>query len=261
MGWKIRMRGENLYHHIYAWGNDRHPIFSEKKHYQKYLSLLSRYSSLFKIDTIAYALMEWHIHLFIFDRLNNVSDFMMKLHGDFAQYFNKDTKRVGHVFGERFNNKIVKPNIYGMWLSRYIHRQPVEASLVADPRDYPWTSYRIYLGLEKRRFLKPEIILDQFGTNNDRFQKYEEFVMSDNDGPVDWSQRVFKIRTGKDLIRIVSQEMGISPPLIANPQGVQARCLRYQAIRLLVNKYGYKGSQVAAAFGLTRAAVTKILKH
>lgn len=261
MGWKIRIRGENLYHHIYAWGNDRHPVFKEKKHYQKYLSLLEKISLLFEIDVIAYALMEWHVHLFIFDKLNTISNFMMKLHGDFAQYFNKDTKRVGHVFGERFNNKIVMPNIYGMWLSRYIHRQPVEANLVADPKDYPWTSYRVYLGLEKKKFLKPEIILGQFGTDRDRFRKYKEFVMSDNDGPVDWSQRVFRMRSGKDLIVIASQEMGINPSLIANPEGVQARYLRCQAIRVLVNKYGYKGSQVASAFGLTRAAVTKILKR
>ena len=58
MKWKKRLCGEDLYHHIYAWGNDRHPVFKEDYHYKKYLQLLKKYANENRIDVIAYALME-----------------------------------------------------------------------------------------------------------------------------------------------------------------------------------------------------------
>mgnify|MGYP002155005968 CR=1 FL=1 len=111
---------------------------------------------------------------------------MENLHGDYAQYFNKDTKRVGHVFGERFNNKIVQANEYSIWLSRYIHRQALTAGLVDDPKDYPWTSYRKYLGLEYKDFIKSDIVLEQFGTDHGGrvALRYKEFVKDGDEADV-----------------------------------------------------------------------------
>jgi hypothetical protein len=65
-----RVSGVELYHHIYAWGNDRHPIFKDDNHYQTYLNLLAIQSTYCKVDVIAYALMEWRIHLFVYDKEN-----------------------------------------------------------------------------------------------------------------------------------------------------------------------------------------------
>ena len=259
MGWKIRARGQNLYHHIYAWGNDRHPVFKESKHYQKYLLLLGKYSKTFDIDIIAYALMEWHVHLFIYDKLDTISDFVMKLHGDYARYFNKTANRVGHVFGERFNNKIVNANVYGLWLSRYIHRQAVDAGLVQSPVDYQWSSYRAYLGLEKSKFLKTDIILNQFGNQKNMRHRYEEFVLSDNDGPADWDKRTFTLHTGEDLIEFICRELDIDLSILFHPEGARERMIRHEAIRTLATKYGYRGSQIARTLKLSRAAIAKIL--
>lgn len=261
MAWKIRACGEQLYHHIYAWGNDRHAVFKETKHYRQYQSFLGKYSASFDINIIAYALMEWHVHLFVFDKLNNISDFMMKLHGDYAQYFNKETKHVGHVFGERFNNKLVANNIYGKWLTRYIHRQALEAHLVNDPKDYPWTSYRIYLGLEKSNLVKPAIVLDQFGEGRNAPQIYEEFVLSDDDGPIDWGKRVFKVLSREQIVALAYQELKIDQSVLLKPRGAAERRIRHTAIRLLYEKYSLSASRIAEAFKLSRTTISKILKN
>ena len=260
MGWKPRLHGADLYHHIYAWGNDRHPVFKKPAHYQKYLLLFGHCAKAFDVDIIAYALMEWHVHLFIYDKFDALSDFIMKLHGDYAQYFNNTANRVGHVFGERFNNKIVNANVYGIWLSRYIHRQTLDAGLVKNPVDYQWSSYRAYLGLEKSKFLKPEIILNQFGDHTDMHNRYEEFVLSDNDGPVDWDKRTFKLRVGKGLIKFISKELEIDRSVLLHPAGARERMIRHAAIKTLATKYGYQGAQIAGTLRLSRAAVTKILR-
>ena len=88
---KPRLKGDRLYHHIYAWGNDRHPVFKCQSHYQKYLTYLELFSLRCDISVIAYALMEWHIHLFLYDKYGKLSKFMNNLHGEYARFFNKDT--------------------------------------------------------------------------------------------------------------------------------------------------------------------------
>ena len=203
--------------------------------------------------------MEWHVHLFIYDKLDTLSEFIMKVHGEYAKYFNKNVNRIGHVFGERFNNKTVNADVYGIWLSRYIHRQAVEAKLVQSPLDYPWTSYRCYVGLEKSTFLKPGMILGQFGDHQDGRRNYEEFVLSDNDGPVDWAKRTFTLRLEEDLVEFVDREMAIDPSILLHPHSAHERKLRHRAIRTLAAKYGCSGAQIARSLRLSRAAVAKIL--
>jgi REP element-mobilizing transposase RayT len=261
MGWILRLCGEDLYHHIYAWGNDRHPVFKADSHYLKYLIFLEKHALDFDVDIIAYAMMEYHVHLFVYDRFNNLSNFMMKLHGDYARFYNGVNERVGHVFGERFNNKIVAANIYGKWLSRYIHRQAVEAGLVQDPADFPWTSYRVYMGLENRRFIKSGVILDQFGEGNDQRSNYRSFVLSKDAGPVDWSKRYFSLIKGDDLIHYICQKMDLDASIMKNPRGARERQLRHNALRELHASYGYKASQLARVFGLSRSVVARILKE
>jgi len=252
-----RLKGKRLYHHIYAWGNDRHPVFKTDAHYEKYLYYLERFARRYRVDIIAYALMEWHVHLFIFDILGKISQFMNSLHGEYAQFFNKETRRVGHVFGERFNNKIVQANNYGLWLSRYIHRQAVEARMVKDPKDYPWTSYRAYLGLVPKGFLQPDIILKQFGSGSEVLGRYQEFVLGEDSGPIDWAKTTVsiigdegfrervesrdgdkneqetKLMSDEDLIKEVSSHLAVKPKILTNPYGWDERRLRHQAIQSL----------------------------
>ena len=186
---------------------------------------------------------------------------MMQLHGDYARYYNKVNERVGHVFGERFNNKIVVANIYGKWLSRYIHRQAVEAGLVEDPADYPWSSYRVYAGLENKGFIKTDVILMQFGDGEGQRRNYCTFVLSQDDGPVDWSRRYFALLVGDDLIDYICRKLNLEISMLVNPKGAKERRIRCKAIRILHEQYGYKAALLARVFGLSRAALTRILRE
>jgi REP element-mobilizing transposase RayT len=283
MTWHPRLCGESLYHHIYAWGNDRHPVFKDPQHFQRYIQLLDRFSSDFKIDIVAYALMEWHVHLFIFDELNNISKFMKEQHGQYATYYNSRAKRVGHVFGERFHNKIIQCNVYGKWLSRYIHRQPVEAGLTKEPQDYRWTSYQRYVGMELVGFVKPQIILEQFkdpGEKNSHIGKYREFVADDVVCPVDWANTrvrlvgnaVFNAEHKKrlalhsnaftdhaDTLDTLSRDLHVEKNALIDPHGAREREIRRTAIRTLHEKYGCSISETAQIFKMSRFCVMRIV--
>jgi putative transposase len=260
MVWQPRVCGDSLYHHIYAWGNDRHPVFKAPFHFEKYLNILTNYSQKLSVFIIAYALMEYHVHLFVYDRNNNISQFMKRLHGDYAKYYNHINNRTSHVFGERFNNKIVFADLYGKWLSRYIHRQAVEAGIVADPIKYEWTSYGIYIGAKKCTWLKPEIILSQFGDEKSAPQYYKDFVLNGGDDPVNWDERrmVFNADVVCDL---VCKELNIQKNILISPRGLYDRSKRYAAINLLINKYDLKLSHVAALLQIERRTLYNILNR
>jgi REP element-mobilizing transposase RayT len=257
MGWKIRVRGDDTYHHIYAWGNNRHAIFKDPSHYRQYLSLLESTAREKEIDVIAYALMEWHVHLFIYDRDNMIADFMMSLHGDYAQYFNRDCRQVGHVFGKRYNNKIVANTVYGSWLSRYIHRQAVEAGLTEDPASYPWTSYNRYLGTEQQGFIRYDIVLDDFNPELDRINQYKNFVMGDDEGPVEWGHRILKVRTPEYFIRYLAKELAVEKSILTAPRGRFEKAVRRKAAMSLINKYGLNYHETAKVLGITPGAISK----
>jgi putative transposase len=283
MAWQQRLCGENLCHHIYAWGNNRNRIFSNERHFNYYLNSLADFADRHQIDIIAYALMEWHIHLFIYDRVNSMADFIQGLHSVHAHYYNHDTNRVGHAFGERYNNKVVQPNNYALCLSKYIHRQAVEAGLVKDPKMYEWTSYHRYIGIKPPEFVKPNIILDQFGENlssEERITQYINYVKRNKKDLVDWDMNNFnvvgdgsfcsrlkKINEGKkrvkimphDVIGIVSKDLAIDRERLCGPSGMEEKELRHRAFRILFEDYGYTYSEIARIFKVSRLTVYKAI--
>lgn len=61
---------------------------------------------------------------------------------------------------------------------RYIHLNPVRAGLVADPRDYRWSSHRAYLGEVRYPWLNTDFVLSQFAPGRGKAQRlYEDFVL------------------------------------------------------------------------------------
>ncbi len=281
MARRPRLFGEKLHHHIYAWGNNRQAIFFNDQHYTRYLEFLEKSSRHYKIDIIAYALMLTHIHLFVYDLKGNVSDFMYSLHGEYARYFNRMNGRVGHVFGERFNNKIVQANDYGLWLSRYIHRQAVEAGLVCDPKYFQWSSYRAYIGEEAIGFVKPDVILEQFGNDKKRIDRYKNFVLGTANGPIDWDMRSLvvvgdsefkqkveerettkekKSTSNEEICEYITEQFGINLRQFLYPNGWEEKRLRKKIIVHLIEEVGLKPQQIAQLCDISRVTINRALR-
>jgi REP element-mobilizing transposase RayT len=64
-------------------------------------------------------------------------------------------------------------------VTRYIHRNPVEAQIVKHPADWPWSSYRGYLDrLEAPSWLRSDAVLGWLGSIGSR-QSYRRYVEAD----------------------------------------------------------------------------------
>jgi len=69
------------------------------------------------------------------------------------------------LFEKRYKAKLVDADTYMFALLRYIHLNPVDANMVTNAADYPWSSHRAYLGLESVAWLTTDFGLGLFGAN------------------------------------------------------------------------------------------------
>lgn len=107
----------------------------------------------------AWCLMGNHIHLLIQENDEPIGDSMKRITSSYVYYYNHKYDRIGHLFQERFKSQPVESWDYFLTLLRYIHQNPMKPHLVADLKDYPWSSWREYLGISQPPFTSIQTVL------------------------------------------------------------------------------------------------------
>lgn len=157
--------GNSIYH-ICVRGNNKQDIFLDNEDREEYLKRVRNYEERYKMQIYAYCLMTNHVHLLIYDNNQDISKFMQGLSLSYVIYFNKKYGRTGHLFQDRFTSVMIKNDMQLMYVSRYIHLNPVRANIVNKARDYKWSSYSAYeAGLDKNNIVDCTFLLGYFGVN------------------------------------------------------------------------------------------------
>src|SRR5207245_10944401 len=121
--------------------------FFEDGDYVAYLDYLATFSVRFGCSIHAYCLMTNHVHLFITPRTAQACTQMMRHTSQhYVQRINKRLGRSGTLWEGRFHSGIVGSERHALGCYRYIELNPVEAKMVAHPRDYRWSSYEANAG-------------------------------------------------------------------------------------------------------------------
>ena len=132
------------FYHLYNRGIERRPIFHRKQNYLYFVRLLKEKADRHAVQVIAYCLMPNHYHLLVRPCLDHrVSHFINGLLGSYVQALNAQQGRFGPLFQGRFRSVHVNRDAYLAHLARYIHLNPVAASLVVRPRDWPHSNYAV----------------------------------------------------------------------------------------------------------------------
>ena len=160
-------------YHIICRANRDDVVFEDSSDKERFLEYLGEYSEQFDIRIHVYCLMDTHFHLLIESRKTNLSEFMRRLLTAYTVWFHRKHQTHGHLFAGRFKSLVVERGDYLVAVSRYIHQNPVEASLVKNAEDYSWSSMRVYAGKESPGFVYTKEILSWFGN---RRQKYIQFI-------------------------------------------------------------------------------------
>lgn len=153
---KPRMFRAGVPCHVIQRGNNRSVCFYEPENYLFYLECLAVSCQKYHVDLHAYVLMTNHIHLLMTPQdENGVSAVMQSIGRKYVQYINRALRRSGTLFEGRFKASLVQVDQYFLACMRYIELNPVRAKMVTHPKDYPWSSYHVNVGIKPRKLLSP----------------------------------------------------------------------------------------------------------
>ena len=128
--------------HVRQRGNDRQNCFRHDNDRLVYLSMLRDLSRVRRCAIHTYCLMTNHVHLLLTPADDVGCALMMRDLGRcYAAYFNRRYEKTGALWEHPFRSCLVDSAEYVMTCYRYIERNPVRAQMVAQPADYPWSSY------------------------------------------------------------------------------------------------------------------------
>lgn len=131
------------------------------------------------VEILCYCLMPNHFHFLLRQiKEGGISLFISRLTNSYTRYFNIRHQRSGHLFQGPFRVVRIASEEQLLHVSRYIHLNPLVGFLVKDLRNYPYSSYLEYLGLNQGPSVCfSEIILSQFSSS----AEYEKFVLDQKD--------------------------------------------------------------------------------
>jgi putative transposase len=177
-------RAAGIYH-VFARGNDRRRIFLDDDDRTQYLGLLGRVTVHRRWRTLAYCLMENHMHLLIETTAPNLGAGMHRLQGGYAQRFNHRHERTGHVFERRYGAKPIAGDAQLQVTSAYIALNPLRAGLCGRPEEWRWGSHATIRGAGAPRpyWLDVARLLEFFGAvGGDPLDRYERLVAERGEG-------------------------------------------------------------------------------
>lgn len=183
------------YYHIYNRGNNGENLFVQRRNYPYFLQLYTKYIQPVA-DTFAYNLLPNHFHFAIRTyteeeqeayyrrQIGSILNNETPPHNDppmepivqrpfklrapsrafnnlfiaYARAFNIATHRTGVLFETPFGRKPVDNPRYLVRLITYIHRNPQRHGLIADFRDWPWSSYHTMLTNKPTRVRRDEVL-------------------------------------------------------------------------------------------------------
>ena len=186
-------------YHIYNRGVEKRDIFLDQQDYNIFLFYLKTYLTppdnkkkipfnilrlgpdfdLYKnINLLCYVLMPNHFH-FLVKQISKdaVTELMKRLTNAYVKYFNDKYQRVGPLFQGRYRGVLVLKDEYFMYLSFYIHINPIELPEYSDIKklkNYSYSSYMDYIGKRNTSWVHKDYILNYI--RKDKFTTYKKFT-------------------------------------------------------------------------------------
>jgi putative transposase len=180
------------YYHVFNRGTGKMDIFISREDHLFFLTRIKealfpdikrgRYNPVIipegSFELVCYCLMPNHFHLLI--KQNGdipVSKIMNKVCTSYSKYFNKKYDRVGSLFQDQFKAVLIETNEQLLWLSVYIHKNPLVAGIASDLKSFEYSSYPDYIGIRAHTLCNKEIITGQISLID-----YQKGAESDTEG-------------------------------------------------------------------------------
>ena len=246
------------WYHVTSRGTERRRIFGDERDRRHWLELLEEAVGIYRLVLHGYVMMDNHYHGLIETREPNLGKAMHWLQTSYSVWYNRKHRRVGPLFQGRYKAVVVGPEEWGLALSRYVHLNPVRVrrlglskaerqagrggaaeepvrarveQRVKELRQYRWSSYRAYVGLEKPpKWLEVRSVLELGGWRGSLARKqkaYAQYVEeSIREGLEEkpWEQLKGQVVLGdQELLQVVRQAMQVDPREQPAARGLEER--------------------------------------
>lgn len=161
-----RLDAPGVLHHVIIRGIERRRIFRDSKDQDDFLA---RFGDLIPITgTVCYAwaLLTNHAHFLLRTGEAPLAALMRRVLTGYAGRFNRRHKRSGPLFQNRFKSIVCQEDAYLKELVRYIHLNPLRASLVPDLKSlntYRYCGHSALMGKRKFEWQGTAYVLSHFG--------------------------------------------------------------------------------------------------
>lgn len=142
------------------------------------------------VEILAFCLMPNHYHLLIKpNKDSSTAEFMKKLNGGYAKYFNIKYERVGALFQGKYKSVLIKNEAHFIHLPYYIHFNPLDL-IAPEWREREIKNYKKAIKfLENYRWSS---YLDYIGKKNFPSVTQREFLSDFFDGPAQYKKDSMK---------------------------------------------------------------------
>jgi putative transposase len=133
------LRGE--IHHVLNRGNNRQAVFHDERDHREFIQAMRNAKARIPIEIYSFTTMSNHFHAVMRPRdIDTLSRFVHAWLSDHASKHNRRYDLPGHIWQGRFKAFPVAGDDHFLTVMKYVLQNPVRAGLVANARDYPWSS-------------------------------------------------------------------------------------------------------------------------
>jgi putative transposase len=153
MGRKARELRPGVAMHIWQRGNHQERVFLTELDYQVFLKVLRDRAGFYEMQVFGFCLMSNHYHLIAACENEKAIPLAIgRLNREYSFYRHDVMKTKGQLWQGRFGSCLLDDAHFWAALC-YVERNPMEAGMVCDPWDWPWSSARAHIGLARYEWL------------------------------------------------------------------------------------------------------------
>lgn len=253
MARQARVFSETGMYHIMFRGLNKQSIFSEKKDYEKMMSIIAKAKEENDMQIYAYCLMPNHVHLFVREaRTGDISLIMKTILSHYAGWYNYKYERCGHLFANRYKSIPIEDDSYFLTLARYIHQNPVKAQLSETLQGYEYSSFADYIekgvGITDTDFLLNMLNDDPYVAR----KLFLDFNSSDSDS-VEFEDSL-KLKDIAAKVKITNITGGMKPYEIRNLPREERNAL----LKKLIEEYKIQKKTLERLTGISQKTMSRL---
>ncbi|NLV16653.1 MAG: hypothetical protein GXY50_05540, partial [Syntrophomonadaceae bacterium] len=270
-----RIEYEGAIYHVIQRGNNREYIFEEHRWKKNLLQEITKSIEVDQMELFAFVIMGNHYHLALRTDQIPLSKIMHRINSNFSRYYNRDRGRTGSVFEGRYKAFPIENENYLLSVIRYIHRNPVRASICSSIDEYSWSSDQAYRGRDFS-FVRTDVLLSILGSNpNQAKLEYNRLMGLEDDYDENaikylgteefWSQKTYKPvpkAKKKDLETILLESGADENSIRLIKNGCKQRDLMVYKRDFVQRAFaaGYSMEEIGKHISISGVAVGKILR-